>query len=185
MFDNLLRMFLPAFILGLLSLLNAQSVAAVTPEELCAQVYEQYGVRTEACDTSSDERGPIQSQTRLRETLSAVDKESHIFFPRGGAKLDAAALDQLALLVRVLETSLMRSSCLRLVGHSDTSGSESQNNVVAMERAAAVAAFLRRELADSDRVEEVSSAGELRPFENASGTWKYNRRVEILARTCR
>ncbi|MGB0799760.1 MAG: hypothetical protein ACPGRD_10625, partial [Planktomarina sp.] len=48
-------------------------------------------------------------------------RENHIFFPAGGAVLDAKARRQLTLLTSVFRDPLMAGTCLRLIGHSDPS----------------------------------------------------------------
>ncbi|WP_270725974.1 OmpA family protein [Shimia sp. Alg240-R146] len=158
---------------------HATGVNAMTPQELCARVYEQYGVRSEECALTDEPPTALQATAISDET-----RESHVFFTRGGAVLDDDARLQLAALVQVLETSVMSRACLHLIGHSDTTGSSDRNEDLSKKRAEAVASALRAGLSDATRVREVSAHGEGTPLPGMSGRSPFNRRVEILARDC-
>ncbi|WP_299419022.1 OmpA family protein [uncultured Shimia sp.] len=116
--------------------------------------------------------------------MSDEIQESHIFFTQGGANLSADAQVQLAVLVSVLDTSVLQRACLRLIGHSDSSGGDAANKALALKRAQAVAAALRDGLKDPSRIRVVESEGESRPLTGLEGTSAHNRRVEIQAKTC-
>lgn len=152
---------------------------AMTSQELCARVYEQYGVRTEECDL-----GPAHSPASAKTDITAEQRESHVFFERGGTTLDDEAKLQLAILVQVLEAPLMQRACLRLIGHSDTSGSAVRNQEIALQRAQVVAEVLRAGLQDDNRIRDISSEGETRPIPGVPGNSGLNRRVEIQAKDC-
>ncbi|TCL01141.1 OmpA family protein [Shimia isoporae] len=152
---------------------------AMSPQELCDRVFEQYGVMSEECEIVDTP----QNDTEL-SGLSDETQESHVFFARGGAQLDDNARLKLTVLVQVLETPLMTRACLHLVGHSDSSGSSTRNLELARERAQIVADALRAGLMDPSRILEVSAEGENRPLQGQQGGSRYNRRVEILARDC-
>lgn len=152
---------------------------AMSPQELCTRVFEQYGIRSEDCgaEAAPDPAPP-------RQEPSAEMRENHVFFAQGGVGLDAQAQAQLAMLIEVLETPLMGNACLRLVGHSDSSGAEDRNHHLALQRASVVAERLRDGLTDGSRVREVDAEGEARPLPGFDGRAAANRRVEILARSC-
>ena len=151
----------------------------MSPQELCTKVFEQYGIRTEECGAA-----PVEKPRAQSEEISAEFRENHIFFKSGGVVLDDDAKLQLAILVEVLKTPLMKGACLRLVGHSDTSGSGTRNMEIALQRAEAVAAVLERGLGDRKRILKVSSDGEAHPIAGIPSASPTNRRVEIWAKDC-
>lgn len=153
---------------------------AITSQELCDRVFEQYGLRSDECILDDEEKPASTAQAVPDPEM----RQNHVFFEAGGSKLDARAMAQLSVLAKVLNTSVMQNACIRLVGHSDSSGSAERNHQIAMERANAVATQLRNGLDDAARVREVRSEGEDRALEGFETTSRYNRRVEIFARTC-
>ncbi len=195
-----------AFLCGSLS---AGGATALSDQSLCAQIFQKYGVRSEHCRASpppgSAAAAQISSQTLPAAPsgsstnpvpagqisavladgsgLSQETLESHIFFPSGHAINDDARV-QLAVLNEVFDTFVMRTTCIRLIGHSDTSGSVSGNLQVSQRRAEAVAQILRDGLADPTRIQDVTFEGESRPLVGLPGSSAHNRRVEIQVRTC-
>ncbi|CUH67046.1 Inner membrane lipoprotein YiaD precursor [Thalassovita autumnalis] len=111
-------------------------------------------------------------------------RESHVFFPAGGSRLDAAAQAQIVQLSEVLNISFMRQTCLRLIGHSDSVGGASVNEALSLQRATQVAEVLKARLDDPTRVQEVLGVGEAQPLAGFATTAVENRRVEIWAKTC-
>lgn len=146
--------------------------------ELCEAAFREYGVRVDACNEPASK--PVQSGSEP----SPQQSESHVFFLRGGAALSEEARRQIVLLAAVLETTPMRNTCLRLVGHSDSSGSTDANLRLSESRAQAVAAALRGRMQDAERIEFVEGAGEGSPLVGFPESSKYNRRVSIEARSC-
>jgi outer membrane protein OmpA-like peptidoglycan-associated protein len=159
--------------------LPADPAWAITSEELCQRVYEQYGLRTEGCEADTP---PALVQKLEKPTQEML--ENHVFFEAGGAVLDASAMAQITVLTRVLNTPLMQGACLRLVGHSDSSGSAQLNQKIGLERAEAVAAALQKGLDKPARILEVLSEGEERALKGFEPTSPFNRRVEIFAKSC-
>jgi outer membrane protein OmpA-like peptidoglycan-associated protein len=157
----------------------AGPASAITAQELCDRVFEQYGLRSDECILEDEKPASAGPAAPSQEML-----QNHVFFEAGGSALDARAITQLSVLANVLNTSMMQNACLRLVGHSDSSGSAERNQQIALERANAVAAQLRKGLDDANRVREVDSEGESRALEGFDPTSRYNRRVEIFAKTC-
>ena len=84
----------------------------------------------------------------------------------------------------MLNTQIMGQACIKLVGHSDTSGSAARNFTLAQQRAEIVAQLLREGIERPERIQDVTSAGETRPLPAYHGANPLNRRVEILAKTC-
>lgn len=158
---------------------QASSVSAMTSQELCARVFEQYGVRSETCDLDV-----AAAPTDRQEPLTDEIRESHVFFLKGGTTISDDVLLQMAVLVEVLEIPLMQNACLRLIGHSDSSGSAARNYELSLQRAELVAAQLRAGLSDDTRIQQVAAQGETHPLAGFAGDSRYNRRVEIQARSC-
>jgi len=127
---------------------------------------------------------PLTAAPLAAQDLPPALVESHIFFTDGGSTLDGAAEEQIARLAAVLETGPMRTACLKLVGHADSSGPAGINETVGLERARAVAAALSGRLSRPGRIEAVTSAGETAPLALLPATDPRQRRVAILARTC-
>jgi len=157
---------------------------ALDKAALCARAQETYGVTPERCLSTAQ-----PSAQKAASGLSDEMSESHIFFPAGGARLDDDAQVQIAVLLEVLHTTVMKNACLRLVGHSDSSGGEAANKALARKRAdvvaLALALALRDGLEDPSRLQDVISEGEAKPLVGVPSTSPHNRRVEIQARTCR
>lgn len=168
----------------------SQSAAAM---EVCADILAQYGIAPEGCDPQEDtkvakEPEPVSSVQSELVALTGAEqqrlKENNIFFRVGGDKLDAQAVQKLQTLVRVLNTQLLSDTCLRLVGHSDSSGPANLNKEMGLKRANVVAAYLRPRLSDSRRIMEIRSDGEenLIPLQKPDSA--LHRRVTVYARRC-
>ncbi len=153
---------------------------ALDKAALCARAQETYGVTPERCLSTA----PSSAQ-KAASGLSDEMSESHIFFPAGGARLHDDAQVQIAVLLEVLHTTVMKNACLRLVGHSDSSGGEAANKALARKRADVVALALRDGLENPSRLQDVISEGEAKPLVGVPSTSPHNRRVELQARTCR
>ncbi|MEO1732847.1 MAG: OmpA family protein [Pseudomonadota bacterium] len=149
---------------------------AQSDADLCEDIFKKYRVRSDLCDTN--EKQDIED-TQLSQRIL----ESHIFF-EGGTTLSPAAQAQLETLVAVLETSLLKQACVRIIGHSDTSGPAEGNREISLKRAQMVAAYLAENLNDRDRILEILAAGEDTPLEGIPGSSKRNRRAEIQLKTC-
>ncbi len=171
-------------ILALASSLSPTASLALDETALCARALEQYGVKPARCRASKPGTSDTATSGTTPNALSAEIRESHIFFPQGGATLNDDAQVQLAVLVSVLDTSVMQPACLRLIGHSDSSGGDAANKALALKRAEAVATALRDGLKDPSRIRVVMSEGEARPLAGLESTSVHNRRVEIQAKTC-
>jgi outer membrane protein OmpA-like peptidoglycan-associated protein len=183
-----------AFVLAALcwdkSAAMAQSNAAM---QVCADILSQYGITPEGCDF--EERTVIQTpeetvvqdtstQVSPSQTVSQELEENNIFFRKGGDKLDDKALEKLVVLGRVLNTRVLGTSCIRLVGHSDASGPSDGNRQMGLKRANVVAAFLRARVNDPSRISEVESDGEDNLITGIEPEDTLNRRVTIFARRC-
>lgn len=176
---------LPFFlILTLSSPLLPTASLAMDEAALCARALEQYGVTPARCRVPAPALSSTTPSGKAPNALPAEIRESHIFFPQGGAALNEDAQVQLAVLVSVLDTSVMQPACLRLIGHSDSSGGDAANMALALKRAEAVATALRDGLKDPSRIRVVMSEGEARPLAGLESNSIHNRRVEIQAKTC-
>ncbi len=116
--------------------------------------------------------------------LSAEAVENNVFFPEGGAALDATAKAQITLLAQVLGTNAMAGTCLRLVGHSDSSGGATANAALSERRAIAVRDLIAQKLGNRAPEIEVSGAGESAPLSELPVTHIGQRRVALWAKRC-
>ena len=157
------------------------SAFGIEPQDLCSRAKQEYGIEPAQCRALAPEPATALANA---DPLSAEIRESHVFFDQGGATLSDDAQVQLAVLVSVLNSPLMQGACLRLVGHSDSSGSAQANEKLALQRAETVAEVLRKGLRSPARVQDVTSQGELRPLTGLPSTAPANRRVEIQAKSC-
>ncbi|MEE2945142.1 OmpA family protein [Cognatishimia activa] len=160
---------------------SSNGLLALTASE-CREILTTYNVTLDEC-------APTLSSNTLRTTFptdypTGTLAENHVFFPGGGEQLDASARAQLAALARILKGQVMGRSCLHLIGHSDSSGGTNANQTIALRRANNVMQELLRLNVARARIEQVSSMGETRPLAALSDLSKWQRRVEIRARTC-
>lgn len=116
--------------------------------------------------------------------LSPSVRASHVFFPGGGAKLDAAAKDQLIALSNALLHPDLAQTCLRLVGHTDPVGPEDVNLHLSYLRAQVVAEFLIRQMGVMAPDISVTGRGEAVPLTNIPKESLAHRRVALEARSC-
>ncbi|WP_161635617.1 OmpA family protein [Actibacterium mucosum] len=178
---HVLRIALALFCFGLAGPVTAQSLS----EEECADIRTRFNIVAPGCiigETQQVQPSPAPSQ---KETVAQVDRENNVFFPRGGSALDTDAKAQLDMLARVLNTSPMAQACLKLVGHSDASGSDKINIDLSLERAVAVANYLGTAIGTPTRIRDIDAVGEADLLLTARPSDPMNRRVEIFARTCR
>lgn len=168
----------------------AQSSAAM---QVCADILAQYGIAPEGCDPGDDvykkpakkvEPEPV-SQTPIALSLEQQElDENNVFFRKGGDRLDDQALQKLNTLGQVLNTSVLNTACLRLVGHSDASGPANLNTEMGMKRANVVAQYLRKRIQDGSRIQEIRSDGEDNLIPGLAPENALHRRVTIYARSC-
>lgn len=111
-------------------------------------------------------------------------RQNNVFFTQSGDKLTPEAILQLQRLAEVLNSPTMSHTCIKLVGHSDSSGSELINMEVGTKRAIAVRNRLALLLQNPSRIEVTKSMGETRPLEGLPAESSWQRRVEIWARDC-
>lgn len=179
----MLRRFLLTCTFIILASASTTPALAATPEQTCIEVLTEFGLPTDGCAPPAKiVAKPLPSAPIGK--LPARILESHVFFPKGGADLDRDAMVKLAQMIQILQTGPMQGACLRLIGHSDTSGSATVNKDISMKRAEAVADFLRSNLTEPTRVREIAAMGEEQPLENWPETNRMNRRVAIWARQC-
>lgn len=108
------------------------------------------------------------------QTNSLIER---IYFPQGGARLDALAIDKIAASARRLRGV---DGAIELVGHADSTGSAAVNERVTRRRAEVVAAELVRGGVPRARI-RISIAASDQPIatnETAAGRAR-NRRVDI------
>lgn len=167
---------------------------ALTQAE-CDEIFQRFGFHAEDCPAASraeKSRGSekpefgaaAQSNAAFDgDSVTQVQRQNNIFFLRGGVEIDDATDDQIEALGRILNSQIMKTSCLQLVGHSDASGPEDINVRVSEQRAQVVAQRLS-DLINPARIESVLGIGESQMLPNVKPGNAYQRRVEIRARRC-
>ena len=144
----------------------------------CAEIRAAYGIVPEACREGAVAAAP-------ERTMPTEDmRRDNVFFTQGGTELDEAALLQVVRLAEVLNTRPMRGTCLRLVGHSDSSGEALLNLEIGAKRAVAVQNRLALLLDRPGRIEATQSRGEEAPLPGLPAASPWQRRVEIWVREC-
>lgn len=154
----------------------------------CQEILMRYQIVPDGCkgvpDTSTQPgpAGVASNPAPVSDPISDL-QQNHIFFD-SGTQISAASQDRMALLAQVLETSVLRTACLRLIGHSDSSGSDAANLEMSTKRAQMVADYLSERLQNANRIEEVLGEGERDLLDGYAPTARENRRVTIYARRC-
>lgn len=110
--------------------------------------------------------------------------ENNVFFRTRGDRLDTQAVQKLDTLGQILNTSVLNTTCIRLVGHSDASGPANLNTEMGMKRANVVAQYLRQRIQDGSRIQEVKSDGEDSLIPGLAPENALHRRMTIYARAC-
>lgn len=155
--------------------------AGLTPRE-CSEIQKIYQISPPECRLTAARHAPTASARATNPSAKAL--ENHIFFASGGSNLDRAALEQVAELARLLEGDMLAGACLQLIGHSDTSGPPEANYKLGQDRANQVQQALAARLKHPHRIEIVRSEGESAPLPDLPPDSKWQRRVELRARTC-
>ncbi|MEM9349207.1 MAG: OmpA family protein [Pseudomonadota bacterium] len=154
---------------------------------LWALTLATWGLPVSAADpcaiSASDKPAWCPSDARIA-ALAPELRENNVFFPRGGSALDASATAQIALLAKVLNTEVMAGTCLRLVGHSDSSGAASTNAALSERRAEAVRKAIAAELGSSAPPMETAGMGEDAHLSELPTTHVAQRRVTLWAKSC-
>jgi len=89
----------------------------------------------------------------------------------------------LSRLTEVLNTDVMKNSCIKVIGHTDTVGSAQYNQTLSDRRALSVQSYMTAALGlDAARVNS-EGRGETAPLLDIPGGHPKNRRVEILSRS--
>jgi outer membrane protein OmpA-like peptidoglycan-associated protein len=147
----------------------------------CSEVTQKYGVVPSECNVKNS----IQATAlpTLNEPTPKM-RQNNIFFTKGGAELGPEALLQLQRLAQALDSPAMQNTCIKLVGHSDSTGPNLSNMEIAANRTAVVRNRLSLLLNNSARIDRVETMGEGSPLEGISTDSPWQRRVEIWVRNC-
>lgn len=179
----------------LFSLANPVAGHALSTSD-CAQIQAIYGVTPSKCSAIAAQpfqlgtpggATPVMVAPRPIVPISEPTlnmRQSNVFFTQSGAELDSTALLQLQRLADLLNAPAMQNVCLKLTGHSDSSGSNLVNLEIGAKRAAAVKNRLALLLRNPARIEVVQSMGEDIPLPGLDGNSVWQRRVTLWARDC-
>lgn len=162
----------------------------------CVQIQTSYGVTPTRCQSILG-TGPGGTVSQLETSLTRQNgsvpqlaeptremRQNSIFFTRSGTELSPGALLQIQRLAELLNSPAMQRVCLKLTGHSDSSGSNLVNMEIGAKRAAAVRNRLALLLNNANRIEVVQSLGEDSPLLGLNPGSVWQRRVTIWARDC-
>jgi outer membrane protein OmpA-like peptidoglycan-associated protein len=168
----------------------SQEGVPVLSAQDCALLNAEYGVTPPGCvapqpmkASNAAARRPPPSVVVPSRQLTDEMRENHVFFSGGGSALDEAARTQLTGLINLLNGPRLTSACIRLVGHSDRSGSAAGNRTLSEQRAQMVAAFLAAALGTS-RITAVEGVGFDQPLTDFPPEARENRRVAIYLGPC-
>lgn len=85
-------------------------------------------------------------------------------------------------LAEVLASDVMKNSCVKIIGHTDTVGQATYNVGLSERRANVVSSFLTKKLGTGQSRVFSEGKGEQTPLPDLPGGHPKNRRVEILSR---
>lgn len=173
--------FSAAVVMGLTGNALAQGLTASE----CAQIKRAYGVTPSECRGGA---APLAAAATVpAPPISEPTQEmrhNNIFFNQSRAALDPSSLLQIQKLADFLNAPSMQQACLKLVGHSDSSGGAVVNMEMGAKRASAVQSRLALLLKSPNRIEAVESKGEEQPLSGLPSTSAWQRRVTIWVRKC-
>lgn len=180
--------FLRVFSVALAGSTGAVWAQGLSPSE-CLQIQSIYGITPSSCNNSAAVQSvfPQVQSTPVLTQLNAPTPEmrqNNIFFSEGGDQLTPEALLQIQQLAELLNATTLSRACLKLVGHSDSTGSNLVNLEMGTKRATAVRNRLALLLRNPARIEVVHSMGEVSPMPAFPSDSPWQRRVEIWARHC-
>ena len=173
------RLHLSLLLAGSCQLLASAGHAQGLNTQDCEEIRRSYGIVLPQC---AGAEAPVGIDSLSRPTQK--EREDNVFFPEGGAALDSVALAQIGRLARVLNTTAMGGSCLKLVGHSDSTGDAELNRQMGVRRAVAVREVLAAQIDTPARIATIESRGEDRPIARLPSNSPWQRRVEIWAQPC-
>lgn len=125
---------------------------------------------------------PVEIST-VEQDVMKVDLGETVQFLDGSASLDARAREVLTAIAAVLEK--VETPMIKVIGHTDSSGTDSVNRTLSAQRAAAVARFLVRRGISADRVSSEGrgkSEPKVDPEQEQTFGPLVNRRIEIELR---
>lgn len=120
----------------------------------------------------------------VAESAIFTSQADFVSFESGGSEIGGGAQDQLDALVAVMNSPHMLDVCMRLVGHSDSTGKETGNLRVSRLRAERVAAYLSTRLLRPGRILQVSGVGSSDPMPEYPDYAREQRRVTFQVRKC-
>jgi len=128
--------------------------------------------------TLDDDGCPDTVSGKVKVGRTRVVLEEPIRFETGTARLDANAIVLLDDVVEALQGA--PTLRIRIEGHTDTSGTDAQNQKLSVDRAEAVRAYLEDHGIDADRMESVGYGSDRPVDTNRTSTGRAkNRRIEI------
>jgi outer membrane protein OmpA-like peptidoglycan-associated protein len=125
----------------------------------------------------------VQASPSRRSRAAAKPGNGYfVHFAFDSAKLEPEFKEHLNRLSDVLKVQAMSTTCLKIIGHTDTVGGKVYNKRLSQKRAKTVATYLKvqRNIPSSRLM--IEAAGEDRPLPNIKGDDALNRRVEFVTK---
>ena len=114
---------------------------------------------------------------------AAESKDGYfVQFAFDSSLLEPRFKEHLNRLSEVLTVQAMATSCIKIIGHTDTVGEAGYNLRLSNRRAQSVASYLKESRSIPPRRISIEAAGELRPLPDIRGDSALNRRVEFATK---
>ncbi len=135
-----------------------------------------------ASATAKPMLGPKAISSHKSRAAAKPGNGYYIHFAFDSAKLEPVFQEHLNRLSEVLKVEAMSTTCLKIIGHTDTVGDARYNKVLSRKRAKTVAAYLQNKTLISSNRLMIEAAGETHPLPNIKGDDALNRRVEFVTK---
>ena len=122
------------------------------------------------------------SPSRLSRAAAEPGNGYYIHFAFDSAQLEPAYKEHLNRLSDVLKVKAMSTTCLKIIGHTDTVGDKKYNKRLSLRRANTVATYLKTKRNIPSSRLMIEAAGETRPLPDIKGDDARNRRVEFVTK---
>ena len=152
------------------------TVSTVTNEEVTDNHTPQNTTRMQYTEVDNKDARNSDGETPLAEgSAHSAGCERAVFFETGSAKLDAKAQEELSFVASCIKRHEIDHAVI--VGRTDASGSAERNKQLGMERARAVADYLRK-MGVPEQDIHVRSKGEVASAESEE-LWPSERRTTV------
>jgi len=134
---------------------------------------------------SADTGGLVRNDaSKSRISRAAAESKDGYFvqFAFDSSLLEPQFKAHLNRLSEVLKVQAMASSCIKIIGHTDTVGDRPYNRMLSKRRAETVSSYLKLKRGIPSKRISIEAAGETRPLPDIRGEDALNRRVEFATK---